>query len=462
MACTTGVHTKFPKIRRAAMNAVAGPSNANNERPLNRSSSPFVGRKIQAGDTVLVRLPNAEIRSIKLESDATTNLGKYGTFRTNALLGQPYGLTYEIVNKGLKVVCATPIEDVEDTNATNELINDGQFVQPLTGVEIEALKQSGVRVDDIIKAQIEQHANYALKTEYSKDKYRKRKEAKFSKTFTTLEATLFHVSDYWFTKDPSRVQDIRADALAQMLSLANIHPDGRYIVVDDGGGIVVAGILERLGGKGRLLAINNSESPPVYHILSQMNFPSSYIDDVFCSINWAYTDESWAPDFPVDAEPEAPKNEKQRMRVEKRKRAQEKLNSTRAELFRGEWDALVVSSEFEPCSVVEVLEPYLAGSSNIVVHSPHIQNLAKLHADMRGQAHFLAPNITEAWTRRYQVLPGRTHPLMTTSGSAGFLLHAIKIYNDPNASAAEPARKVARVAKRKRMQAKSDANTQED
>jgi tRNA (adenine58-N1)-methyltransferase non-catalytic subunit len=66
----------------------------------------------------------------------------------------------------------------EDTNATNELINDGQFVQPLTGVEIEALKQSGVRVDDIIKAQIEQHANYALKTEYSKDKYRKRKEAK--------------------------------------------------------------------------------------------------------------------------------------------------------------------------------------------------------------------------------------------------------------------------------------------
>ena|ERR1700735_4168013 len=32
----------------------------------------------------------------------------------------------------------------EDTDATNELINDGQFVQPLTLEEIEALKQSGV------------------------------------------------------------------------------------------------------------------------------------------------------------------------------------------------------------------------------------------------------------------------------------------------------------------------------
>ncbi len=30
----------------------------------------------------------------------------------------------------------------------------------------------------MIKMQIEAHANYALKTEYSKEKYKKRKEAK--------------------------------------------------------------------------------------------------------------------------------------------------------------------------------------------------------------------------------------------------------------------------------------------
>lgn len=88
-----------------------------------------------------------------------------------------------------------------DTDANNELITDGGFVQPLTAVEIEALKKSGAKatvrpglqaqgyewplnvasldhIQDIIKAQIEQHANYELKTEYSKDKYIKRKEAK--------------------------------------------------------------------------------------------------------------------------------------------------------------------------------------------------------------------------------------------------------------------------------------------
>jgi hypothetical protein len=31
----------------------------------------------------------------------------------------------------------------EDTDATNELINDGDLVQPLTLEEIEALKRSG-------------------------------------------------------------------------------------------------------------------------------------------------------------------------------------------------------------------------------------------------------------------------------------------------------------------------------
>lgn len=90
--------------------------------------------------------------------------------------------------------------------------------------------------------------------------------SRFSKTFTTLESTLFHVADYWFAKDPNRVLGMRPDALgkplylngflaclsimaAQMVNLANIHPYGRYLVVDDGGGIVVAGVLEKLGGQ---------------------------------------------------------------------------------------------------------------------------------------------------------------------------------------------------------------------
>ena len=87
-------------------------------------------------------------------------LGKFGSFLADALVNQPYGLTYEIVNKTINVIPPPAIEELgkrtffdtletvddvtEDTDATNELINDGQFVQPLTASEIETLKQSGV------------------------------------------------------------------------------------------------------------------------------------------------------------------------------------------------------------------------------------------------------------------------------------------------------------------------------
>lgn len=72
---------------------------------------------------------------------------------------------------------------------------------------------------------------------------------RYSKAFTTIEPTVYNVCDYWFNKDQSRIRDIRPDALAQILTLANIQPGGKYLAVDDASGLVVAGILERMGGR---------------------------------------------------------------------------------------------------------------------------------------------------------------------------------------------------------------------
>jgi tRNA (adenine-N(1)-)-methyltransferase non-catalytic subunit len=53
---------------------------------------------------------------------------------------------------------------------------------------------------------------------------------------------------------------------------------------------------------------------------------------------------------------------------------------------------------------------------------------------MRALPQYLGPLITESWLRRYQVLPGRTHPTMSTSGTGGYLLHATKVIDDPTAA----------------------------
>ena len=83
---------------------------------------------IQSGDLVLFRLPKGDFRSVKVEKNTCvcrvkiTNfaqklyrnvvIGKFGSFLANELIGQPYGLTYEIVDKKLKYLPPRTLEEV--------------------------------------------------------------------------------------------------------------------------------------------------------------------------------------------------------------------------------------------------------------------------------------------------------------------------------------------------------------
>ncbi|GAV98795.1 Gcd10p-domain-containing protein [Lentinula edodes] len=377
--------------------------------------------KIQPGHNVLL----TGTRAFFVQRIIT--VGRLGSFYANELIGQPYGFSYEMVNKQLKILPVRTLE--EDTDATNELINDGEFVQPLTLDEIQTLKQSGVHASEIIKRQIEQHANYSLKTEYSKDKYKKRKEAKYSKSFITIEPTMHNVCDYWFNKDQNRIRDIRPDTLSQMLAMANIQPGGRYLAVDDASGLVAAAILERMGGSGTLLTVCDTDSPPAYPVVANMNLPTEMVQSVLKSLNWATSEQDYVS-VPVDEI----RSDRQKTRLRKRKVAHELLENTREELFGGEFEALMVASQYEPSGIIDRLVPYLAGSASIVVHSPQSQPLVDLQNKLRNAPGFLGPSLTEGWLRKYQVLPGRTHPTMNSSGSGGYILHVIKVYDDPTAN----------------------------
>ena len=89
--------------------------------------------------------------------------------------------------------------------------------------------------------------------------------------------------------------------------------------------------------------------------------------------------------------------------------------------------SLLVASQYDPFSIVDKLYPYLGGSASIVVHSPHVQVVTNLQTQLRDRLGYLGPTVTEGFLRRYQVLPGRTHPMMNASGSGGFILHVIKM-----------------------------------
>lgn len=88
---------------------------------------------------------------------------------------------------------------------------------------------------------------------------------------------------------------------------------------------------------------------------------------------------------------------------------------------------LILATDLNPLSVLARLSQYMGGSSSIIVYSPHLQVLAETLLHMKLSPTYLNPTLTESWSRTYQVLPGRTHPLMSTSATGGYLLHAIGV-----------------------------------
>lgn len=460
----------------------------NGEKRHQRPESSILRRRlthIPARQPVLLRLPNKKLKSVELHPGKIVSLGKYGSFRSDDIIGLPFGLTFEVVtncqgaeassvptesntgaptekagkkqrNKGqsaqadvvgdLKVVLNTSVSEVEDNQATNEMIRaDDADTQTLTYLDIRALKDSGIQGREIVQREVASNSTFQQRTSWSQQKFVMRKEAKHVRLFTPVPPTLTNIVQYigerFDNEANDKIRGLRSDSLSSMLSLVGVAPGRKFIVVDGVGGLLAGAMLERMGGEGRLLALNDSDSPPPFDVMPQFTLSSSTIDPVLRSMHWACTDPEWvSPLAPTDSEEVTPAgkpaNDRDRQRFRKRRAAHTKLENVRKELFEGDFDGLIIASGYEPCSMIERLLPYLGGSSNIVVHSPYLQPLIEAHVQLRAMHSLVNVSVTEPWQRRYQVLPGRMHPEMMTSASAGYILHGIRVLTEEDTSRA--------------------------
>lgn len=164
--------------------------------------------------------------------DRSVGLGKYGSFQAKDLIGKPYGETYEITTTGGLIRVEATLTEIGSSfhplcqisahharcpqrrqQRTTRISDRKDFKNsPLSTSKRsrtkEYLVESVYRLatlfvlilrlsfQDIIAKQIEEHSAYELKTEYSKDKYMKRKEAKSVVPSSLLSAltTNFQIS----------------------------------------------------------------------------------------------------------------------------------------------------------------------------------------------------------------------------------------------------------------------------
>ena len=502
------------------------------------------------------------------------SIGKYGTFQADHVIGRPYYLTFELLDNGektsksaLRVVSAAELyADIDEESAnsiddifggqtlsdkdgteyevvgengevvlrTNRGIIDDPKTQTMTMNEIEALKAEGTGSGrDLIAKILDSHVALDQKTAYALAKYTLRKTKKFLRRFTVLPLDVPLLTKYVFSgKEPMKALELREETLALLCSLSNVHctPEGgeeqldrgsagntggRWLVIDETGGLLVAGMAERMGvlhrlddqeqaleatgrtcatkpnamlhndvpngshtsqplrpssgrrsvqiAKGNSITLVHANSQPNLALLRYFGFdfgnPSTShpLYRHLRTITWL---QLLAPGEDLGyMEPESFPEEVietwksgRRGNYYRKRRRWERIKSTVDETRDGGFDSLVVASTMSLVTILQHTVPLLRGGAPVVVYSPTIEpltELADLYSSARRSAFIgdppdpdsmpttdfpvdptllLATTIHTIRSRAWQVLPGRTHPLMTgRGGSEGYIFSATRV-----------------------------------
>ncbi|KAI5268924.1 putative eukaryotic translation initiation factor 3, gamma subunit [Aureobasidium subglaciale] len=521
-------------------------------------------------------------------SSRVVSIGKFGSFPCNLLIGRPYYFTYEITDRQsdsdvsrLRVVPASELnaevlaeDGLPSENPTekadesfdivaddgslllknNRLTVDDASRQVLTMDEIEELKKAGTGSGrDIIEKILKSHTHLGEKTSFALAKYTLRKHKKYLRRFTVLPMNVSMLTEYMIAeKESSRVMELREESLGLVGSWANVHyhPDaepslteegtqlggGRWLVVDDTGGLVVASVAEKMGilhhpdnededseddaeaatqtaveeaapaeddadvemqdaskdeatngearegeevrGNGKKRPMNrhntnlaSTNTITVLHANAQPNVSLlkyfSYDTNIpnathplhtnLKTLTWLQLIDPSAdptydePESVPQAELDTWKSGKRGAYFRKRRRwarCKQIVDETRA----GGFDGLIIASSMNPATILKNTVHLLRGSAHIAIYSPTVEPLTEimdLYSKDRKAAFLdhitndttppeedfpldprlvLAPTLQTTRIRPWQVLPGRTHPLMMWRGGAeGYLFTARRV-----------------------------------
>ncbi|VDM58917.1 unnamed protein product [Angiostrongylus costaricensis] len=189
---------------------------------------------IKEGDYVVVQKVGGEhIRVMRLASKQKVLIEKL-KFDAESVFGHPYGL-FEVSSGKAMPVCASRIDREEGVSKL-----------------------------------VEGSKSFSTRTEYSKNKYIRRKTKKHSDRVLILKPTIRLLACSYYIKDCIRVSNLRVDQLGMILQLAGVHHGKNVLVFDQVLGVVSAAVIDRLGGDGSCIHLHRgiiAQSIPCVHCM---------------------------------------------------------------------------------------------------------------------------------------------------------------------------------------------------
>ncbi|ODV87942.1 hypothetical protein CANARDRAFT_26119 [[Candida] arabinofermentans NRRL YB-2248] len=440
---------------------------------------------IQKDDWAMVTMPSGGLRVVELREGGVINLGKFGQFIVDNVFGYPYGQSFEILDdkkvapvkslgfglderggasaategedSNLESEHATPVPEMKSSANNQNLIDVGEKIQKITIEEIEQMKKEGMSNEAgklIIEKMIQSHEAFDKKTVYSQEKYLTRKQRKFTRRFTMNYLSSSALLNYLYQeKEPQRVLDMSEETLGLMMSYANVMPGGNYLVMDEAGGLIVYAMLERMGGKGSITLVHENDQPNL-SALRSCGYSEEELDKVVKTINLLqfFEPETERIDL-FEYTPEElellPYPKKQQY-LRKQQKAQS-VNETLKKVEEGNFDGLIYVSTLSPITCVPRMLSKVGGSRPIVIYSQFKEILVGLNHVLQKDKRVLIPNIYESRVTKFQTVPGKLHPMMTSRSGGGFISWGLRVFPMDNVIA------VGRGLKKRRLNNEAEA-----
>ncbi|XP_075986330.1 tRNA methyltransferase 6 non-catalytic subunit [Anticarsia gemmatalis] len=430
---------------------------------------------IKIGEYIVIQKQNYRKLHKFNKPDSSINLGR-DSVNLKGIEGCPYFSVFKLVPKTNKknrdytveladeaVNLKDEIDIKESGNDNRNIIDDGRS-QKLTAAEIDTLRSDSYKASDIVETLISNSKTFHNKTEFSQDKYLKKKEKKYFEYFQVLKPNLRIISEVMYKLEPGKIQNLRIDTLSQIITLANVQSEGNHMLYDSGSnGLMAAALLSVIGSQtnGKLVHMHPGNMSQKQALLA-MNLPEEQMNrcisvNVYSALRQFY--QGCDTNNVVSEETESNSSEPNKKILKRisdddivesvaKKRKQDQDNEDNdaaeavdadkqrenkkpkwhfdniaaSEIMQGKMDSLVIVCKEDPLNIFNELVTFVKPGRPFVVYYSVAEPLQQLFVALKSKSNVAALKLTCNWLRNYQVLPERTHPEVTMNTSSGFLL----------------------------------------
>lgn len=356
-------------------------------------------------------------------------------------------LEAELCEIKARLAGSAPAKKVSD----NRSLVDSQVNQRLRASEISQMKDTGVSGEKIISALLANSRTFEDKTEESKEKYIRRKHAVHSTRIRVLRCCAQTIGEILWEKSNTAGVSLGGlryyDTMPHVLTHAGIHSGGRVLAWDDFNGYLLGCILERMGGRGELLAGFIGPTFPDFYFLQYFNFSAQQRAvlrrcDVTKLLSGASGEEQINSIRAAEERRKGyiaaeTKEEERRAKQEKfdewldKKKKDVEVYTRQMETFRKlreeGADSLVVLTKASSKDVFMKLWPYLAAGRPFCMFSEYLEPVTQLREKLERESAAIGVRVIDLWFRKHQILPNRSHPLVMMNGASGYLLFGTKV-----------------------------------